>query len=92
MKELLELAARSIGKTVTQGFIGMTGFRIFEDRFFINEIEWNPLERGEDALNLAIELRLKLDFDSMISDSDRDPQKTARLAIVNAAAELGKSK
>ena len=65
---------------------------------------WNPLTDDGDALRLAVKLRLTLLLEiprigigpalpgvEMYLDDDEDPYSATRLAIVLAAAEIGKA-
>lgn len=96
-RELLEMAAKAAGLDVvmTQPFIGL---QIRSGNL------WNPLTDDGDALRLAVRLGLRLDIDpcgtwvikgkmSFLTPLDSAPNAEAvtRLAIVRAAAEIGRS-
>ena len=66
--------------------------------------DWNPLDNDGDALRLAVKLELSIDFakwcntvyygvDNFVQEDwhNKDPYAATRLAIVRAAAEIGKS-
>ena len=68
--------------------------------------QWNPLTDDADALRLAVTLGLRIEVDNawgrshtqLISDGDwftcghnNDPYAATRLAIVRAAAEIGRN-
>ena len=103
-KELLELAALAAGYNIgffsarnQSGFI--CGFTHAKDSG-----DWNPLDNDGDALRLAVKLELSIDFakwrntvyygvDNFVQEDwhNKDPYAATRLAIVRAAAEIGKS-
>jgi hypothetical protein len=99
-EELLKLAAKAAGMTLTLGgYIGA----IREDE---NGRRWNPLEDDGDALRLAVKLQFRIDimpwgaiaqwnaYNSTGSGAEQhkdDPYKATRRAIVRAAAEIGKT-
>lgn len=76
-----------------------------EDGGELRDYDWNPLNDDGDALRLAVTLRIEIEFFgdttyagprktakySVSTEFDRDSFATARLAIVRAAAEIGKS-
>jgi hypothetical protein len=94
-RELLELAAEAAGLAwewnACAGSIEHIpkGYRFY--------VKWNPLTDDGDAFRLAIKLNLLVeyfpDFESEMSDIrySEDPQQAARRAVVNAAAQIGKS-
>ena len=92
-RELLELAAKAVvyGVPVSANEIGLC----FE---FVEEF-WNPLENDGDALRLAVNLLLPIDFPVLpdktevcgcVEIHNKDPYAATRRAIVCAAAEIGK--
>lgn len=103
-KELLELAALAAGYNVSffsaRNQSGFTcGFTHDKDSG-----DWNPLDYDGDALRLAVKLELSIDFakwcntvyygvDNFVQEDwhNKDPYAATRLAIVKAAAEIGKS-
>ncbi len=61
---------------------------------------WNPLADDGDALRLAVKLRMLVELDSYHAMADgcvedlaggQDPFAATRLAIVRAAAEIGRA-
>ena len=93
-KELLELAAKAAG--FTNWWDG------WSDEGRETSDYWNPLTDDGDALRLAVKLRLVFDaqgdktfcgttqYDA-IEHHKGDPYAATRLAIVRAAAEIGKA-
>jgi hypothetical protein len=102
-RELLEMAARAAG----------INWRDWTPQMFLGEAElrdwpydWNPLTDDGDALRLAVQLRLNIDFtvyDWLVVAKNEastaygestidgnDPYAAARRAIVRAAAEIGR--
>lgn len=104
-RELLELAAKAAGvkgKWVDYGW----GCGIVEQEIGDTDYPWNPLINSGQALRLAVKLCLWVDIDRptkstrVLIDSDAskgaseehddDPYAATRLAIVRAAAEIGR--
>ena len=98
-RELLELAAKAAGYKV---YNGGKLFRIWKDSN-VEWVDWRPLKDDGDALRLAIKLEMDVSFGlggAVIEQShgkkireldDKDPYAATRLAIVRAAAEIGRS-
>ena len=93
-RELLELAAKSIGIDISDATFDGWGTPI--------QTKWNPLKDDGDALRLAVNLRLLVDCCSLCAmplDDDigwfngdlKDKYAATRRAIVRAAAEIGKA-
>ncbi len=95
-RELLELAAKASGE-LTYSWYG-------NDAYFDGVLSrWNPLSDDGDALRLAVKLRLDIDHlkdgvnvwkDYIVTgfiQNGNDPYATTRLAIVRAAAEIGRN-
>lgn len=87
-KELINLAAKAAGVTIKQDACS----------------PWNPLEDDGTALQLAVKLKLVVGVAESVSWCETpfievqhddavgfDPGKATRLAIVRAAAEIGKA-
>jgi hypothetical protein len=99
-KELLELAAKAAGielKWMTQLGNGAKP----DERFISN---WHPLTDDGDALRLAVKLKLEIEWwktgvnvshpiyaPMPIEHLENDQYAATRLAIVRAAAEIGKT-
>jgi len=94
-RELLELAARAAGYQIDftdwRDCGGWTDYRQIPGGY------WNPLVNDGDALRLAVKLcghgfaMVDLDIPIIQARIDgADMQSAARLAIVKAAAEIGK--
>ena len=105
-RELLEFAAKAIGKKIEQFFC---------KRYIIRDVDgqpvyWNPLTDDGDALRLAVKLGLlvyvmadagftaiRLPGEQIGGKYDEvemhgsDPYSATRRAIVRAAAEIGKA-
>lgn len=94
-RELLELAAKAVGKRYVDG------------ESWDEDAGWNPLTDDGDALRLAVKLGLLIDIDGVICssasdgtsandqcerhiDNNGDPYAATRRAIVRAAAEIGR--
>ena len=96
MKELLELAAKAAGIEFDERFA------CFYDG---HQKAWNPLTDDDDALRLAVKLRLVIDWSDteratwiykdahqgIVEEHNGDPYAATRRAIVRAAAEIGRS-
>ena len=90
-RELLEMAAKSIGLTLRYNYLGGRD---------ANQ-PWNPLEDDGDALRLAVKLNMKLEkvvsclgsawvADGRCMESvGSDQMASVRRAIVRAAASIG---
>lgn len=98
-REMLELAAVAYADPDVGASVGcivrMVGWN--EDIDCGVFVEWNPLEDDGDALRLAVKLcghgfaMVDLDIPIIQARIDgADMQSAARLAIVKAAAEIGK--
>jgi len=91
-RELLELAAKAIGKTLVP----------FEELPWLDEEGtpyWNPLTDDGDAFRLMVDMRLPLDIEDYATyvyplgvhvDHEDKPEAATRRAIVIAAAEMGR--
>ena len=101
-RKLLELAAKAAnhnGKYMEHFYtehLSRTGIYSDEDGM------WNPLTDDGDALRLAVKLHINLRFEQELSgwgveagscgeDCKPNPYVAARLAIVKAAAEIGRT-
>lgn len=105
-RELLELAAKSVGMVVVSDYDSATWAHL-ADEHPEQAVRWNPLADDGDALRLAVKLRLDImpSLDSQEA-STRDPRDyviaeeengddacaALRRAIVRAAAEIAKRK
>ena len=95
-KEMLELAAKAAGYCLTDG---SQGYRTFRCK---GGVEWNPMDDDGDALRLACDCFIDIEFGSeyVIANGpqgyatedfkDSDRRAATRYAIVRAAAEIGK--
>ena len=96
-RELLERAAKAAGIECTAVVLEGVPHR-FGGGY------WNPLTDDGDALRLAVELGLDIEFyeasihvyddkseKSFVEEHDGDPYAATRRAIVRAAAEIGRS-
>ena len=105
-RELLELAARAIGAAQFDEIEG-EGCAILHFADGSKAHGWNPLQFGDDAFNLAVDLRIKPSwpFQEEAHADDAygivhveqlveggDVKAATRLAIVRAAAEIGKQR
>lgn len=99
-RELLELAARAIGAQFEEVDGEGYGNLHFEDGSTV--YSWNSLQFSGDALELAVQLRLEIrpDADKVTAagngvweevQAGGDRLSATRLAIVRAAAEIGKA-
>lgn len=80
-KELLEYAARAVGKGT---------FWQSENPCLSSAPYWNPITNDGDALRLAVKLGIDI-FPWQDKHNDRhDLYAATRLAIVRAAADIGK--
>jgi hypothetical protein len=106
-RELLEFAAKAAGMSMVKaqeslwfyseaGTYGEGFYRIEENCYEF----WNPLTDDGDALRLAVKLELSIQPDSdlvMVGDMYceweyfEDRGEATRIAIVRAAAEIGKA-
>lgn len=111
-RELLELAAKAAGMEGMRYASPYMGMVKMIDPSQPNETgsigpDWNPRTNDDDALRLAVKLKIHLEiFDGYTIASYRpneysdwielvvwgdDPYETTRLAIVRAAAEIGRN-
>lgn len=102
-RELLEMAAKSIGKKINEHADQDGKFRFVEDGVASwGPGYWNPLEDDGNALRLAVSLRISLlcAANNTACDIPRTDEyvweeaidgSAARRSIVRAAAEIGKS-
>lgn len=103
MHELLELAALASGVDYRGYENWCEDFSAYDPETDCN-YRWNPLDDDGDALRLAVNLELSIDFakwcntvyygvDKFVQEDwhNKDPHAATRLAIVKAAAEIGKS-
>jgi hypothetical protein len=102
-RELLELAAKAAGHKLEWD---ARGAYLRSALVSGSERTWNPLTDDGDALRLAVQLRLNIDFtvyDWLVVAKNEastaygestidgnDPYAAARRAIVRAAAEIGR--
>lgn len=99
-REMLELAAKAAGRVV-EGFSNSKGLLIS----LCDGVSawWNPLTTDGDALRLAVKLRIRIagmderacafiGLQEFWEAEGNDPYAATRLAIVRAAAEIGKAK
>lgn len=97
--DLLELAANAAGLTV----MWSEPFKRYE-RFVLEKYAgpWNPLEHDGDALRLAVDLEIVIGYKPApyaelpsrlrLFGVGKDQASRMRMAIVRAAAEIGKLK
>jgi hypothetical protein len=89
--ELVELAAKAAGYTLTDGSRGHRTFRCK------GGTEWNPLNDDGDSLRLAVKLGIQMSFegrgdddavwaDEIMEYTDGDKEGVTRRVIVRAAA------
>lgn len=106
-RELLELAAKAVGIDLSRadyrehwGFEGAWGVSVYIGR-------WNPLNNDGDALRLAVDAQVSIEFSYCEDDAPvvivgdffnkvreclaPDFKAKTRRAIVRAAAEIGKA-
>lgn len=98
-RELLELAARALGAVRVEDVDGEEWLILhFADGAIRHG--WNPLIHSDDALILAAQLRIDIDWtDDTVVLADYscpepvgdDPTTAVRRAITRAAAEIGKT-
>ena len=97
-RELLTLAAKAAGidaEVHSELGYGPEGLWLNGARSPDNSKYWNPLVDDGDALRLAVKLNLLADGRTYAYEPDEwrlDPYAATRLAIVRAAASLGKEK
>lgn len=98
-KELLELAAKAAG--IDQRWDEKKGIWIYNQTHWAREPKWNPLTDDGDALRLAVKV-LNWPFGGRAFDNQvtamfavgklpKDRCEATRLAIVRAAADIGKT-
>jgi hypothetical protein len=98
MKELLILAAKAAGVELIKWYDSADAF-MCKDHL---ETWWNPLIDDGDALRLAVKLGIDITtnldstqclygFDSCVELHKDDPYAATRIAIVKAAAEIGRT-
>jgi len=95
-REMLELAAKAVG---VEFYIGINGLSYKEGSI----THWNPLTVAGDAFHLMSKLKLDISYsgnwvfvsndsgDLSSEQCNDDSSGATRLAIVKAAAEIGKS-
>jgi hypothetical protein len=84
-RELLEDAAKAAGKEHYGEYNAHAGLKTTGGW-------WNPLTDDGDALRLAVKLRLMDEVSVMDAQYEsEDPLAATRLAIVRAAAEIGRN-
>ena len=101
-RELLELAAKAAG--IPSGWLD-AAYDCWEGDPILIRSAWNPLTNDGDALRLAVKLRLAIEWwkhgvsteapqnnrwNGIILPFADDHYAATRLAIVRAAAEIGK--
>ena len=88
-RELLELAAKAAGYTITDWCAGRRGADWAE---LSDTSKWNPIEDDGDALRLAVRLGLVVNTGCAHDEKNDldDPYAATRRAIVRAAAEIGR--
>jgi hypothetical protein len=84
-RDLLEMAAKAAGLRVICHASYPQGGVYVDDM----EDDWNPLTDDGDALRLAVKLDLTY-YDVKEEEWHQDRYAATRLAIVRAAAEIGK--
>lgn len=102
--DLLELAANALGRMAKYGKVyGLAGqhhARSQADLLCDNDLYWNPLIDDGDALRLAVALGFinpgcwpspAYEMELLLIAGNPDWQYATRLAIVKAAAQLGKN-
>ena len=99
-RELIELAAKSAGYTVLDGWSEIV-VQKHENNLYPHA--WNPISDDGDAFRLAVKLGLSINLrhcqvliedsriDSIWQTHDGDELSATRRAIVRAAAEIGKT-
>lgn len=105
-RELLELVAKAAGVGPIRGFdygFGDRGAAVLIDTGSAAAQRWNPLTDDGDALRLAVKLKIRIGFRPcayadtpagmrFFGARDGDDQfSRTRLAIVRAAAEIGRA-
>jgi hypothetical protein len=99
-KELLELAAKSV-ESKWLSYHHTKGLCCRDDSYGgLIEYYWNPLTDDGDALRLAVQLNLfntrskgyEWPDAELFARHEDDPYAATRLAIVRAAAEMGRAK
>ena len=102
-RKLLEFAAKASGKQLVycEAWGGMAKYDEHE-KFYDYETRWNPLFSDSDAFRLMVDCSLEVVVGyeditvrhasgfKIIHTFDGDPYAAFRLAIVRAAAEIGK--
>lgn len=99
---MLELAAKAVGIDLWHEDVFTKGLtRKVSDNGILC---WNPLEDDGDALRLAVKLEMMVDTMNRVvagylsdvnieidyDEQEEDPEAAVRLAIVRAAAEVGR--
>jgi hypothetical protein len=108
-RELLEMAAKAAGMTEHRwcdAWACLARWTNDKDGWYFEGPSWNPLTKDDDALRLAVKLRINLhvcESDAMTTayadggiqgaavDFMDDAYAATRRAIVCAAAEIGKA-
>lgn len=92
-RELLELAAKAVGLYVKYPVEDhddrLLGLKVKPHRQAgrYTSVHWNPLTDDGDALRLAVKLNMSVEIEMW----NEDKPAATRLAIVRAAAEVGKT-
>ena len=102
-RKLLEFAAKASGKHLVycEAWSGMAKYDEHE-KFYDYESYWNPIRSDSDAVRLMVDCSLEVDIGresiavrhasgiKILHAIDGNPYSSFRLAIVRAAAEIGK--
>ena len=102
-RKLLEFAAKAAGKQLVycEAWRGMAKYDEHE-KFYDYDTYWNPLRNDREAFLLMVDCHIEVVFGyksitvrhasgfKIIRTFDGDPYAAFRLAIVRAAAEIGK--
>lgn len=102
-RELLELAAKAAGlQTWPEGYCDLLGVSVLASDGMPDH-HWNPLERNDEALWLAVKLQLLVDVayahvevrgqgqNEFTEPTGTDPLAATRRAIVRSGAEIGRA-
>ena len=94
-RELLEMAAKAAGLKVKYTEPSLISGKVFQVFFHDDgyQADWHPLTDDGDALRLAVKLGITVfSPDCAEYHNGGDVCAAVRLAIVRAAAEIGKSR